>query len=141
MNGHTLDPNFSFVKVAAPYAQELLDLRQQHRTGTQVVQEIRKQADNARSYAISMPYRIQRIEDIVKQLESGDLKLRVRVLESERAALKATVLQMATIYTILSGTLLNLGTTLINQGSRVMANGSFILAVFFSLYSLGPCKR
>ncbi|KAL6561229.1 Protein ACTIVITY OF BC1 COMPLEX KINASE 7, chloroplastic [Orobanche minor] len=148
--GHTLDPNFSFVKVAAPYAQELLDSRQQHRTGTQVVQEIRKQADNARSYAISMPYRIQRIEDIVKQLESGDLKLRVRVLESERAALKATVLQMATIYTILSGTLLNLGTTLINRGSRVMANGSFILAghssnfllrVFFSLYSLGPCKR
>ncbi|KAL6537997.1 Protein ACTIVITY OF BC1 COMPLEX KINASE 7, chloroplastic [Orobanche gracilis] len=129
--GHTLDPNFSFVKVAAPYAQELLDLRQQHRTGTQVVQEIKKQADNARSYTISMPCRIQRIEDIVKQLESGDLKLRVRVLESERAALKATVLQMATIYTILSGTLLNLGTTLINQGSRVMANGSFILAVFF----------
>lgn len=28
-----------------------------------------------------MPYRIQQIEDIVKQLENGDLKLRVRVLE------------------------------------------------------------
>lgn len=30
---------------------------------------------------MSMPYRIQRIEDFVKELESGDLKLRVRVLE------------------------------------------------------------
>lgn len=28
-----------------------------------------------------MPYRVQRIEEFVKQLETGDLKLRVRVLE------------------------------------------------------------
>lgn len=118
------------------YMQELLDLKKQQRTGTQLMQEIRKQADDvlyfsnshlrlarrnnqkhtkrsnffreitiflfiwysepkkfhqnidrvpiivqARSSTISMPYRIQRIEDFVKQLESGDLKLRVRVLE------------------------------------------------------------
>ena len=30
---------------------------------------------------MSMPYSVQRIEEFVKQLESGDLKLRVRVLE------------------------------------------------------------
>ncbi|KAL0400384.1 UNVERIFIED_CONTAM: protein ACTIVITY OF BC1 COMPLEX kinase, chloroplastic [Sesamum radiatum] len=144
--GYTLNPDFSFPKIAAPYAQELLDLRQQQRTGT-LVQEIRKQADDARSSTISMPYRIQRIEDIVKQLESGDIKLRVRVLEdytlesiqherklkhlhfqSERAARKATVLQMATIYTVASGTLLNLGVTFSNQGSEVIANGSFVAA-------------
>ena len=35
----------------------------------------------ARTYTMSMPYSVQRIEEIVKQLESGDLKLRVRVLE------------------------------------------------------------
>ncbi|KZV32824.1 hypothetical protein F511_24070 [Dorcoceras hygrometricum] len=79
--GYNLDPEFSFAKIAAPYAQELLDLKQQQRTGSQLVREIRKQADDARSSTISMPYRIQRIEDFVKQLESGDLKLRVRVLE------------------------------------------------------------
>lgn len=28
-----------------------------------------------------MPYRVQRIEEFVKQVEAGDLKLRVRVLE------------------------------------------------------------
>lgn len=125
-----------------------------------------------------MPYRVQRIEEIVNQLESGDLKLRVRVLEvfyysyfnhcidtftmfslggpadpfvstwchsrilnptvrendwfffsvsqSERAAQKATILQMATMYTVFGGTLLNLGVTLTNQGSQIFANGSFI---------------
>ncbi|KAK4386319.1 protein ACTIVITY OF BC1 COMPLEX kinase, chloroplastic, partial [Sesamum angolense] len=124
--GYTLDPDFSFTKIAAPYAQELLSSRQQQRTGTQVVQEIRKQADDARSSTISMPYRVQRIEEIVKQLESGDLKLRVRVLESERAARKATILQMGTIYTVLGSTLLNLGLTLSKQGSRIVASGSFI---------------
>lgn len=35
-----------------------------------------------------MPYRVQKIEDFVQQLESGDLKLRVRVLE----VLKADIL-------------------------------------------------
>ncbi|KAL9264090.1 ACTIVITY OF BC1 COMPLEX KINASE 7, chloroplastic-like protein [Drosera capensis] len=147
--GYILDPNFSFVKVAAPYAQaflnilkpgissqlqELLDLKQKQRSGTQLVQEIRKQAEDARSSAVSMPYRVQRIEEIVKQLESGDLKLRVRVLESERAARKATVLQMATIYTVAGGTLLNLGVTFSNQGSDIVTNGSYVGAgVFLAL--------
>ncbi|KAM1461562.1 hypothetical protein TB2_045735 [Malus domestica] len=132
--GYILDKDFSFVKIAAPYAQELLDLRQKQRTGTQLVNDIRKQADDARSYTMSMPYRVQRIEEFVKELESGDLKLRVRVLESERAARKATILQMATMYTVLGGTLVNLGVTLSSQGSQAFANGSFIGAgIFFTL--------
>ncbi|OAY67466.1 Uncharacterized protein ACMD2_19287 [Ananas comosus] len=110
--GYTLDPGFSFVKVAAPYAQELLDIKQNQPGGVELVEEIRKQANDARNSTMSMPYRIQRIEDFVKQLESGDLKLRVRVLESERSARKATILQMATMYTAVSGTLLNVGVAL-----------------------------
>jgi disease resistance protein RPM1 len=139
--GYILDPDFSFVKIAAPYAQELLDLKQQRRSGTQLVQEIRKQADDARTYTVSMPYRVQRIEEIVKQLESGDLKLRVRVLESERAARKATILQMGTIYTVLAGTFLNLGVTLTNQGSLMVANGSFITAGVFLLLLVRSMQR
>ncbi|KAI9084622.1 hypothetical protein K1719_033404 [Acacia pycnantha] len=133
--GYILNPDFSFVKIAAPYAQELLDIRQKQQRGPQLVEQIRKQADDARSSTMSMPYRVQRIEEFVKQLEDGDLKLRVRVLESERAARKATVLQMATLYTVLGGTLLNLGVTLTSQGNIAIANGSFIGAgVFLTLF-------
>ncbi|KAF9669646.1 hypothetical protein SADUNF_Sadunf14G0128900 [Salix dunnii] len=171
--GYILDPDFSFVKIAAPYAQvgyvllarfhysfspsafmvciqltdashslqELLDGRQKPRNGTQLVEEIRKQANDARSSTISMPYRIQRIEDFVKQLEAGDLKLRVRVLESERAARKATILQMATMYTVLGGTLVNLGVTFSNQGSQVIANGSFVGAGVFLTLLLRSMQR
>ncbi|XP_010486338.1 PREDICTED: uncharacterized protein LOC104764496 [Camelina sativa] len=139
--GYILDPDFSFVKVAAPYAQELLDLKQRQRSGTQLVQEIRKQADDARSSTLSMPSRVQRIEEFVKELDSGDLKLRVRVLESERAARKATILQMATMYTVLGGTLLNIGVTFSNQGSQLVANGSFVAAGIFLALVLRSMQR
>lgn len=109
----------------------------------------------ARSNTMSMPYRVQRIEEFVKQLEVGDLKLRVRVLEvrylfayllnvflfrsfynhwifqihqSERAARKATIMQWATVYTVMGGTLLNIGVTVSTQGSQMIANGSFVAA-------------
>ncbi|KAK8916960.1 hypothetical protein KSP39_PZI023086 [Platanthera zijinensis] len=139
--GYTLDPEFSFVKVAAPYAQELLDIRQKQRTGAELVNEIRKQANDARDSTISMPYRIQKIEEFVKQLESGDLKLRVRVLESERAARKATILQMATIYTAISGALFNVGVTLSSQGNQAVANGAFIGAGVFSVLLTRSMQR
>lgn len=48
------------------------------------------------------------------------------ILQSERAARKASVLQMATIYTAASGTLLNIGVTLSSVGNQPIANGSFI---------------
>lgn len=127
----------------------------------------------ARSSTVSMPYRVQRIEEVVNQLEAGDLKLRVRVLEvlnhllmvmqrwfyfifqyiihyfsyyqtrsfiqplnllnwkfyiyqSERAAKKATILQIATIRAVFGGSLLNLGVTLSGQAHKVLATGSFI---------------
>ncbi|KAH1211234.1 Protein ACTIVITY OF BC1 COMPLEX KINASE 7, chloroplastic [Glycine max] len=115
--------------------EELLEIRQKQRTAPQLVEEIRKQADDATTYTMSMPYRVQRIEEFTKQLEAGDLKLRVRVLESERAARKATGLQMATMYTVLGGTLLNLGITMSSQGNITIANGSFIGAgIFMTLF-------
>jgi hypothetical protein len=56
--------------------------------------------------------------------------------KSERAARKATILQMATMYTALGGTLLNIGVTLNSQGNQLIANGSFVGAgiepLFFS---------
>ncbi|KAK2648044.1 hypothetical protein Ddye_015533 [Dipteronia dyeriana] len=85
-----------------------------------------KDAGKARSSTMSMPYRVQRIKEFVKQLEAGDIKLRVRVLESERAARKATMLQMATMHAVFGGTLLTLGVTFSSQGSQ----GGFVYTVY-----------
>ncbi|XP_073103313.1 protein ACTIVITY OF BC1 COMPLEX KINASE 7, chloroplastic isoform X2 [Elaeis guineensis] len=139
--GYSLDPEYSFAKIAAPYAQELLNIRQQQRSGAELVEDIQKQANDAGNYTILMPYRVQRIEEFVKQLESGDLKLRVRVLESERAARKASILQMSAMYTAMSGTLLNVGVTLSSQGNQAIANGSFIGAGIFLTLVVRSMKR
>ncbi|RZC46048.1 hypothetical protein C5167_039000 [Papaver somniferum] len=139
--GYILDPAFSFVKIAAPYAQELLDVRQKQQGGAQLVEGIRRQANEARTSTISMPSRVQRIEEFVKELESGELKLRVRVLESERSARKATILQMATMYTVIGGSLLNIGVSFSSQGNNMIANGSFVGASIFFILLLRSMQR
>ncbi|XP_022771659.1 protein ACTIVITY OF BC1 COMPLEX KINASE 7, chloroplastic-like [Durio zibethinus] len=139
--GYMLDPDFSIARIAAPYAQELLDIRQEQQTGTDFVDQIRKQANDARFYTMSMPYRIQRIEEIVEQLESGDLKLHVRVPESERAARKARILQMAAMFTVLGGSLLNLGAILSIEGCQLIAEVSFIGAGVFMTLVLMSMQR
>ncbi|XP_020579986.1 uncharacterized protein LOC110024395 [Phalaenopsis equestris] len=130
---YMLDPEISFVRVAAPYARELLNTQQRQKTGAEVANDIRRLADEARDHTISMPYRIQKIEDFVKQLESGDLKLRVRVLESERAARKAAILQMGSIHAVLGGALFNVGVYLSSQVNQTAANIAFIGAGLFLL--------
>lgn len=50
----------------------------------------------------------------------------ILICQSERAARKATVLQMATMYTVLGGALLNIGVNLSSQGNQAFANGSFV---------------
>lgn len=57
------------------------------------------------------------------------------LVQSERAARKATILQMATMYTVLGGTLLNIGVTFSNQGGQLIANGSFIGAGMEAVYT------
>uniref|UniRef100_A0A0D6QZN2 ABC1 atypical kinase-like domain-containing protein n=1 Tax=Araucaria cunninghamii TaxID=56994 RepID=A0A0D6QZN2_ARACU len=139
--GYILDPNFSFAKIAAPYAQELLDMRNSKSNGTHLVEEIQRQANDVRDATVSMPYRIQRIDEFIQQLERGDLKLRVRVFEAERAARKASVMQMATIYTVLGGTLLNTGAMLSSQGMQNFAIVSYVGAGLFTILVVRAMKR
>ncbi|KAK0589343.1 hypothetical protein LWI29_013003 [Acer saccharum] len=149
-------------KTLTAIGEELLHTKENQPSATQLVEEIRKQTDDVpitlpirislaatfllvptkiisllcnfqiRTHTISMPYRVQRIEEFVQQLEAGDLKLCVRVLESERAARKTAMLQMAIMYTVFGTSLLNLSVTLVvSQACQAIAKGSFIGADSF----------
>ena len=48
------------------------------------------------SDALAMPGRVERISATLSSLEAGDTKLRVRALEVERAAKRASVMQVDT---------------------------------------------
>lgn len=64
---------------------------------------------------------------IIKRFKTDiESETHILFLQSERAARRASILQMATMYTAFSGTLLNVGVTLASQGQLSIANGSFI---------------
>jgi hypothetical protein len=92
--GKALDPDFKFVAVAAPYATELLDLRSPGSQSTLLLGQLQQQAAELGAAAAAVPQRVARIDSTLAQLESGDLKLRVRVLEAERAARRSGVVQV-----------------------------------------------
>ncbi len=97
--GKALDPAFSFAEVAAPYAAELLDLRSGS-AGAQrfALERLGAAAADAGAAAAAVPARVARADRVLAQLESGELKLRARVLEGERAARRAGIMQTATLH-------------------------------------------
>eukprot|EP00252_Welwitschia_mirabilis_P007517 TRINITY_DN18940_c0_g1_i1.p1 TRINITY_DN18940_c0_g1~~TRINITY_DN18940_c0_g1_i1.p1 ORF type:complete len:321 (-),score=68.50 TRINITY_DN18940_c0_g1_i1:417-1379(-) len=139
--GYILTPDFSFAKIAAPYAEELLNMRGSQSNSAYFVQELQRQANDARDATVSMPYRIQRIDEFIKQLEAGDIKLRVRVLEAERAARRTSMMQMATLQTVLSCTLLNTGVVLATQGLEKFATASYLGGGFFAALVIQTMRR
>jgi hypothetical protein len=85
-----------------------------------------------------MPLRIARINDTLEQLESGDLRLRVRVLEAERAARRAGVLQGATMNSVAAVGMLNMGAQLaLAQHEGIAAVCLGLSSVFGVLMLLG----
>lgn len=109
--GKRLNKDYKFSEVAAPYAQELLDLGAGNQT-TLLLDNARDSVNELANAAGAMPLRIQRMDAILQQLEAGDLKLRVRALEVERASRKATIQSSALTTTVLGMGFVNMGTML-----------------------------
>jgi predicted unusual protein kinase regulating ubiquinone biosynthesis (AarF/ABC1/UbiB family) len=137
--GKKLDPDYSFVSVAAPYAAELLAEVEAERgagaagaggeiawaslasaaasgdvagAGTLVLGQLRRAATEQAALAAAMPRRLARVDGVVAQLEAGDLQLRVRDLAGERAARRAGVVAASSLNAAGALGLLNLGALL-----------------------------
>ncbi|MEW5309310.1 MAG: hypothetical protein WDW38_001205 [Sanguina aurantia] len=140
--GKTLNPEYKFNAVAAPYATELLNLQDaQKNAGGLLLSTLQAQATEIGSAAASMPLTIKRMDTTLGQLESGDLKLRVRVLEAERAARRSSVLQLATMNTIGAATFLNVGTLLAVNHLAGGATLSMALSAVFAYMTFSGFKR
>jgi predicted unusual protein kinase regulating ubiquinone biosynthesis (AarF/ABC1/UbiB family) len=110
--GKGLDPEFNFMEVAQPFALKVMsefNPKNGHSLGNTILDELGKQAAQVSSTALSLP---RRLEDTIDKLERGDIRLRVRSIESDRLLRRLSSMQMATNYTlfisafILSATLL-----------------------------------
>ena len=61
---------------------------------TFVLEQARKQAVGLGQATVAMPQRVEAMSNTLSGLEGGEIKLRVRALEVERAARRASIMQV-----------------------------------------------
>lgn len=59
-----------------------------------MLEQVRKQAVDLGQATAAMPQRVEQISSTLSGLEGGEIKLRVRALEVERAARRASIMQV-----------------------------------------------
>ncbi|XP_023003223.1 protein ACTIVITY OF BC1 COMPLEX KINASE 8, chloroplastic-like [Cucurbita maxima] len=135
--GKGLDPRFDITEIAKPYALELLKFRE---AGVEVaVKDFRKRWDRqSRAFynLFRQAERVEKLAEVIQRLEQGDLKLRVRALESERAFQRVATVQKTLGNAIAAGSLINLATILYINSIRMPATIAYICCAFFGLQVL-----
>lgn len=135
--GKGLDARFDISEIAAPYARELLlEGRPQY---ARLQAEFLKRAGNQNRAVANLfrgPNMIQDTYSTVRQLERGDLKLRVRALEAERALARVAGMQSATVAAVAASALVNVGTVLSVSAMAGPATLSFVGAAVCGLLVL-----
>jgi predicted unusual protein kinase regulating ubiquinone biosynthesis (AarF/ABC1/UbiB family) len=110
--GKGLDPEFNFMEVAQPYAMELMT-NSSGSEGNSFLNELSRQAVQVSNTALGLP---RRLEDTLDKLERGDIRLRVRSLETERLLRRQTSIQMGMSYAlIISGFTISATILLVNH--------------------------
>ncbi|KNA18306.1 hypothetical protein SOVF_072140 [Spinacia oleracea] len=135
--GKGLDPRFDITEIAKPYALELLKFRE---AGVEVlVKDFRKRWDRQSQAFYNLfrqADRVEKLAEIIERLEKGDLKLRVRTLESERAFQRVAAVQKTIGSAVVAGTLVNLATLLHLHSVRVPAIAAYAVCALFGLQAL-----
>ncbi|XP_020255438.1 uncharacterized protein LOC109832496 [Asparagus officinalis] len=135
--GKGLDPRFDITEIAKPYALELLRFRE---AGYEVlVKDLRKRWERqSRAFynLFRQADRVEKLAEIIQRLEQGDLKLRVRTLESERAFQRVAAVQKTVGNAVAAGSLINLATILYLNSIRGPAMTAYLFCAFFGLQVL-----
>ncbi len=122
--GKGLDPEFNFMEVAQPYAMKLMTNTSSN--GSTIFDELGRQAAQVGTTALGLP---RRIDDTIDKLERGDLRVRVRSIESERVIRRLSAIQLATNYTVLFSALLICATLLLVGSHETIAAIAAIIAL------------
>jgi len=115
--GKGLDPEFNFMEVAQPYAMQLMT-NTNGSNGSTIFDELGRQAAQVGTTALGLP---RRIDDTIDKLERGDLRVRVRSMETERVIRRLSAVQLGTNYTLVFSALLICATLLLVGGYETIA--------------------
>jgi predicted unusual protein kinase regulating ubiquinone biosynthesis (AarF/ABC1/UbiB family) len=122
--GKGLDPEFNFIEVAKPFAEELMN--SSHPERETLLAQVSRQAVEFTSTSLSLP---RRLETALSKLEQGDLRLRVRSSETERLLRQLNSTGWGTTYAVLFATFFLSATQLFLAGHATLAMVTLALAV------------
>ncbi|KAG1669298.1 hypothetical protein FOA52_014859 [Chlamydomonas sp. UWO 241] len=135
--GKSLDPRFDISEISAPYARELL--LEGNPVMAKYAKDIKRRFDTQNRAVANLfkaPNKIDDVAATMARLEKGDLKLRVRALEAERACARVEQWQRIIGSALIASMLINVGTVLSVSALGMQASFSFAGASFFGLMTL-----
>lgn len=142
--GKGLDPEFSFMEVAKPFAIQLMSNSNSTSDANSLISELGRQAAQVSSSALGLP---RRIEDTLDKLDRGDVRVRVRSIETDRILRRISGVNMGTNYTLLTCTFILSATLLfINgyywlAGATALAAGALVVVLIRLLIRLERSER
>jgi predicted unusual protein kinase regulating ubiquinone biosynthesis (AarF/ABC1/UbiB family) len=102
--GKGLDPEFNFMEAAKPFAMQLMTngngSSKSNGLSESLLGELGRQAAQVSTSALGLP---RRLEDTLEKLDRGDIRVRVRSVETDRALRRISGVNMGTNYTLLVG--------------------------------------
>jgi predicted unusual protein kinase regulating ubiquinone biosynthesis (AarF/ABC1/UbiB family) len=133
--GKELDPDFDIGKLAQPFIEKFIDDQKGYKSSTEKNFAIFQKATGLNApdieSAISQPRKVAYIEETLRSMENGKLKIRVRSLENEKALermnLRQTVLENIVLSTLLFNVSGLLGRTVLLRTAGI-AGGVVFLA-------------
>jgi len=132
--GKALDKKFDITEISAPYARGLLlESRPFLKKWEEELKEANARQNRAVGNLFKSPNMIEDVANFTTKLERGEVKLRVRALEAERAIERVGLTQKATVAAVVASAFVNVGTVLAVQGVRAASTAAFGAAGFFGL--------
>ena len=137
--GKELDPEFDLGQLAQPFVEKFIDDEQGYKSETEKNIKIFHKATGLNpmdiNTAVMQPRKIAYIEETVRSIETGELKIRVRSRENEKALERLGLRQAVTENALVAALCLNaaglVGQTFLRSAGLVGA-GFFVLQAFFA---------
>lgn len=122
--GKFLDPNFNFMDVAQPFAEEIM--AQEPGNPSSLIGQLSRQAAEFTNTSLNLP---QRVEVSLNKLEQGDIKVRVNSVEANRELRKLNTTNLGIIYALLFSVLFVCATQLLVANFVGFATASAVFAL------------
>ncbi len=127
--GTALDPDFNFLDVAQPFAEELM-ANDPYNNPNYLIDQLGNQAAEFTNTSLNLP---RRVEKTLNQLEQGDIRVRINSVEANRELRKLNTILIGAIYAILFSALLLSATQFLISGWPRLGGSILFFAVLAAI--------